>query len=135
MSQQGYMLTEEVDTEIVSAYAAALQKVPAVAAAPGWFKVGAFYLPKRLAKTCLEVIANVSAAGLAGTARLYDPTLGVEAPVSGSDVAFSATDVGRFLSGSFTLEGARTYWILAQVVGATGSDKFGIVDTASLTGA
>lgn len=135
MGQQGYSLTEKVDTEIVSAYAAALQKVPAVESAPGWFKTGSFYLPKTLNRTRLEVIALLSAAGLTGTARLYDPTPGVELPVSGSDVLFTSLTGDRVLSGSFSLTGNRIYFVQAQAVGATGPDKFAIVDTASLTGA
>jgi hypothetical protein len=134
MGQQGYALTTKVDTEIVSAYAAAMQKVPAVASGVGWFKVGSFFVPKTLSQTRLEIIASVSAAGLTGTARLYDPTVGVDAPVSGSDVSFTGTDTARVLSGIIAVTGARTYFVLVQVVGATGADKFGMFDTATLVG-
>lgn len=135
MGLQGYSLTEKVDTEIVSAYAAALQKVPAVVTGPGWFKVGSFFLPKALQRARLEVISSVSAPGLIGTARLYDPSVGIDLPVSGSDVVFDSLTGDRVLSGSFALLGNRTYFVLAQCVGATGADKFGLVDTAGLTGA
>lgn len=132
MGQQGYALTTEVDTEIVSAYAAALQKIPAVVSGPGWFKAGSFYLPKSI-RCRLEALGSVSAGGLVATARLYDPT-GTDAPVSGSDVSFSGLSTDRYLSGGFDLTGNRTYFVLVQVVGATGSDKFGVLDTASLVG-
>ncbi len=130
----GYALTTEFETEIVSAYAASMQEVPGVAAAPGWFVVGSFYLPKTLDKVRLEVIALVSAVGLTGTARLYDPTLGVDAPVVGSEAIFTGQDLARFFSGIVALTGNRTYWMQAQVVGAAGVDKWGTVATANLLG-
>lgn len=131
MGLQGYALQAEADTEIVSAYAASMQNVPAVTVAPGWFKIGAFYLPKDLACR-LDVIGHVSSAGLAGTARLYDPVAG--APVSGSDVPFSALTDSRFLSSQLQLTGNQLYLILVQCVGATGVTKFAVVNTASLVG-
>jgi hypothetical protein len=131
---QGYALNAETATEIVCAYAATRQTVPAVLAAPGWFLVGSFYLPLTV-KGRLEVIAGLSAAGLTGTARLYDPAPGVDAPVAGSDVSFTAQDLTRVLGGVVQLTGAKVYWILAQVVGAAGADKFGIVSTSSLAAA
>lgn len=134
MGVSGYLLQAQVDTEVVCAYAAALQKVPAVAAAPGWFVCGSFFMPKNAAVR-LEVIASVSNAALVGTARLYDPSTGVEAPVSGSDVAFTSSTGGALSrSGAFALEGNKVYYVLAQVVGAAGPDKFGTVETASLAG-
>jgi hypothetical protein len=131
MSLQGYALQTEADTEIVSAYAASLQNVPAVTVAPGWFKVGAFYLPKALACR-LDVIAFVSSAGLVGTARLYDPV--ANAPVAGSDVTFSGLTDARALSSQVQLAGDQIYLILCQCVGATGVTKFAVVNTASLVG-
>jgi hypothetical protein len=133
MSLKGYAIQEQADTEIISAYAAAMQQVPAVAAAPGWFKVGSFYLPKSLERCRLEVIASVSDDDLTGTVRLYDST--VEAPVSGSDVSITSLSVETARSGGFSLVGDRTYFIQMQVVGASGDDQFGVLDTASLTGA
>jgi hypothetical protein len=128
---QGYSLNAESATEIVCAYAASLSQVPAVLAAPGWFVVGSFYLPKTV-KARLDVIAALSAAGLTGTARLYDPTPGVDAPVSGSDVSFTAQDSTRVLGGVVTLTGNKVYLIQAQVTGATGGDKYGTIYTAAL---
>lgn len=133
MALQGYLLQAEVDTEVVCAYAASQQQVPAVAAAPGWYKIGAFYLPKDL-KCRLDVIAFVSAVGLTGTARLYDPTAGTDAPVSGSDISFTNLTDARSLSGSFSLVGNRTYLIQVQGVGAAGPTKFVVLNTASLVG-
>lgn len=133
MSLKGYGLTTEIETEIVSAYAAALQHVPAVTAAPGWFAVGSFFLPKSV-QARLEIIGGLSAVGLVGAARLYDPTPGVDAPVSGSDVAITGTDAARYLSGAASLVGGRVYTVQVQVTGATGGDKFGTVQTASLVG-
>jgi hypothetical protein len=134
MSLQGYALTAEISTEVVSAYAASLQSVPAVVSAPGWFVVGSFFLPLSV-QARLEAIAAVSAPGLTGTLRLYDPSPGVDAPVSGSDVQFTTEDHARVLGGAVTLQGNRTYRLQMQVVGATGFDKFGSLHTASLVGA
>jgi hypothetical protein len=128
---QGYALNAESATEIVCAYAASRQSVPAVLAAPGWFVVGSFYLPKTV-KARLDVIAGLSALGLTGTARLYDPATGVDAPVSGSDVSITNLDSARALGGVVTLTGNKVYLIQVQVVGATGGDKFGTVYTAAL---
>lgn len=134
MSRLGaYATQQETDTEIVSAYAAGAQNVPAVAVAPGWFQIGAFFLPKAL-RCRLEFIGAVSSSGLVGTARLYDPSSGVDAPVAGSDVTFTSTNTQRNLSSAFDLLGNRTYWILVQGVGAAGADKFVAVGTAALAG-
>jgi hypothetical protein len=110
-----------------------MQTVAAVASAPGWVTVGAFYLPITLSAVRLEAIGLVSAGGLTGTVRLYDPTTGTDAPVSGSDAQFTDTSSTRATSGVFSLTGHRHYLLQAQVVGAVGADKFGIVETAGLT--
>lgn len=127
----GYALTQEFETDLISAYAASMQEVPAVSAAPGWFVVGAFRLPKSLERCRLEVIALVSDAGLTGTARLYDCT--AEAPVSGSEATFTGVGgTAAYQSGIVGLSGNRVFLVQCQVVGAAGVDKFGVVETASL---
>lgn len=131
MSLKGYALQEEINTEIVSAYAASQADVPAVVSAPGWYTIAEFFLPKTV-RCCLEVIASVSAGGLIGTCRLYDPTSGVDAPVSGSDVSFSATASDRYRSGAIELAGNRRYMIQCQCVGALGVDKFATVQNGCL---
>ena len=133
MGLNGYALQTEINTEIVSAYAASQQDIPAVLAAPGWYTFAEFYLGKTV-KCRLELIASVSHVSLAGTARLYDPTLGIDAPVSGTDTPFASLTSDRFLSGIVTLTGLRRYLIQAQCVGAVGLDKFATVQTASLGG-
>lgn len=133
MSLGGYATQPEADTEIVSAYSASAQSVPAVATPPGWFKTGTFYLRKNL-RCRLEFIGGVSSSDLVGTARLFDPTAGVNAAVSGSDVTFSNLSNARQLSGAFDLVGDRTYLVLVQCIGPEGGTKFATVGTAALAG-
>lgn len=128
---RGYALQQEIDTEIVSAYAASRDTFPSVLSGEGWFIVGAFYLWKTVA-TRLEILAALSHTSLAGTARLIDPTTGD--PISGSQVAFTGQSTAVFRSGSFELLGGKQYWIAAQAVGSVGSDRFGLISTASLIG-
>lgn len=132
MSRLGSYATQtEVDTEIVCAYAAAQQDIPAVASAPGWYTFAEFFLNKTVACR-LEIIANVSASGLAGTCRFYDPV--ADAPVAGSEVSFSSLTSVRALSSALNLTGNQRYMIQCQCVGAAGVDKFATVQTASLGG-
>ncbi len=131
MSLRGYALQEEFDTEIVSAYAASQADVPGVVSAPGWYTIAEFFLGKTV-KTRLEVIGFVSAGGLVATCRLYDPTAGTDAPVSGSDVSFSALVSDRYQSGAIELAGNRRYMIQCQCVGAVGIDKFATVQNGCL---
>lgn len=133
MSLGNYMLQPEADTEIVCAYAAAQQDIPAVAAAPGWYSFAEFFLPKTVTGR-LEVIGFVSAGGLVATCRLYDPDPAVDAAVSASLVSFSSLTSGRYLSSAVQLTGNKRYMIQCQCVGATGADKFATVKTASLGG-
>lgn len=128
---QGYATTDVVDTEIVAAYAAANQRVPGVATAPGWTSIGSFFLPKTV-KARLDVIAISSDPALAVTARLYDPATGI--PVSGSNAsAASLTGVDtRLLGGVIQLAGNQLWGIEVQAVGATGDTKYAVVRTAGL---
>jgi hypothetical protein len=128
---RGYSLQQEVDTEIVSAYAAASQSFPAVAAAPGWFVLGSFFLPKTV-KTRLEFIGNLSSASISGEVKIVDSTTGLD--VSGSLIAFTLLTEVRYLSGVFEVLGQTPYSIVAQATGAAGGDKFFSVRTASLVG-
>jgi hypothetical protein len=128
---QGYALVEQVDKEVVAAYAASDQTFPAVASGSGWFVCGAFFLPKTI-MCLLEVIGSVSHSSLTGSARLVDVDTGLE--VSGSLIVFTGQNDARFLSGSFQMTGNKKYWVQGQAVGSTGVDRFGIVRTASLVG-
>jgi hypothetical protein len=128
---QGYATTDVVDTEIVAAYAAANQRVPGVAAAPGWTSIGSFFLPKTV-KARLDVIAISSDPALAVTARLYDPATGI--PVSGSNAsAASLTGVDtRLLGGVISLAGNQVWGIEVQAVGSAATSSFVTVRTAGL---
>lgn len=130
---QGYGLTQTVDSEIVAAYAAAQSSVPAVGIEPGWVTVGAFMLPK-LVTARLEVIAFVSDGSLTGVARLWSTVADPQAEVSGSRAGFSSVGLDETVrSGSFEIPPGR-YLVQAQIVGGTGTSKFGVVHTASLVG-
>lgn len=130
-SLQGYALQEEINTEIVSAYAASQRDIPAVAVAPGWYTFAEFFLGKTV-RCLLEVIGSVSAGGLVATCRLYDPVADV--PVTGSTVTFSATVSDRYRGSVLELAGNRRYMIQCQCVGASGIDKFATVQNACLGG-
>jgi hypothetical protein len=128
---QGFALEEASKLEVITAFAAAQQSIPAVEEAPGWYVVGSFWLPKSC-QARLDVAGSVSAEGLALTLRLFD--VAEAAAVSGSTASTQAiTPSTRFLSGKLDLPGQRMYQIQAQCVGAVGDDKFGIVNTASLS--
>jgi len=128
----GYGLLVDSTVEVVAAYAAAAQNVPAVEEEPGWYQIGAFYLPKTVPAR-LEVIACVSDASLVGYCRLYDVEDGE--PVAASVVRFTTLAVGqRAFSSPCELTGNRVYLMQMQVVGDVGEEFFGFLQTASLAG-
>jgi hypothetical protein len=131
---QGYGLTTTVDSEIVAAYAASQDTVPAVDTDPGWVTVGAFTLPKSLAACRLEAIACVSDASLSGVVRLWDATAGAEQEVSGSRAAFTSVGLDETVHSATVALAAGRFLVQAQVTGDSGDYFFGLVRTASLVG-
>lgn len=131
MGLQGYALTVEIDTEIVSAYAACNQTVLGVVAAPGWMSLGAFFLPKDVSARLDAIVLSMDPA-LVVTVRLYDPTTG--APISGSSASAPSLPASetRLLSAVIALAGNKIYGIEAQAVGATGDGHNIIVRTTGL---
>src|SRR5262245_2591698 len=115
----GFELLTSPEVEVLSAYSAPQAPIPAVAATPGWYVVGAFFL-HAAAELRLELIGAVSDASLTMRARLFD--LVVKAPVSGIQATISGlnglTDQ-RVLSTSAELAGNRTYQIQVEVTGGS----------------
>lgn len=120
-------LTQSPQIEVISAFSAANQQVPAVNGASGWFVIGSFYIPiTSLVK--LEVVGLVSDAGLTMNVRLFDMTSA--APVSGTAVDVTALVDQRVVSGRVELAGGRLYQFQAQALSA--SNVFGVVKSAAL---
>lgn len=125
---QSVALGQNVDVEIISAYTATNQPIQAVASAPAWNVIGAFYMPAD-ASVKLECIGFVTLAGVELSCRLFD--VAGAAPVSGSDTAvIDGTVTERQVSGAFELTGRKLYQIQAQVIGDTA--EIGVVHAASL---
>ncbi len=121
-------VTDAPVVEIISAYAASNQQLPAVEEPPAWVIIGGFYMP-RTATIRLEVIGVVSDGSVALTVRLFD--VAGAAPVTGSTTApIDGTTDERQLSGAFELTGGKVYQVQAQCIG--GEDEFGIIRTATL---
>jgi hypothetical protein len=119
-------LSAGTTVEIISAYTATNQQLPAVPAEPGWYVVGTFYLPIS-ARARLEIIGSVSDAGLTLRGRIFDMTDGAE--ISGSHAETSSVLDDRETSGFVDLTGGRVYQIQAEVIGPSG---FGCVKSATL---
>jgi hypothetical protein len=125
----GYGLTEATSFEVVSAYASARTRIQAVAASPGWHVAGAFFLPLS-GSARLDVLGSVSAAGLTMNVRLFD--LVTNQPVPGL-VSITSLGTTRQLGPLSQLTGQRAYQIQAEVIGGTTTDKFGTLDTATVS--
>lgn len=122
---------EKVETlEVVAAWTAPQTVVTAVAAAPGWVSIGEYFLPKPVESAFLELVGLVSANGLTLHLRLWDTASGT--PVNGA-VSTTSRSPARVVGERVSLQGARTYQVQAQCVGAAGDDKFGVVQTATIT--
>lgn len=128
---QSIGLTTMADVEVISAYTATNQTIPAVAAAPGWYVVGVMFLRTSVQDARLEIIGAVTDVSLEMNVRLFD--MEAAAPVSGSDakIVGSVLDA-RSVSGLFALIGQRKYQFLAQVVGGVSSSLFGNLKSATL---
>ena len=124
-------LEQATTTEVVAAYSAPQTMIPAVAATPGWYVVGSFFLPLTVTAR-LDAILQVSAAGVTANVRLFDMT--DLAPVTGAAVSSTSTAQERKLSPVFSLTGNRRYQIQAEALhGTPALDKFAVVSTASIT--
>ena len=121
-------LGQNTTVEVISAYAATNQQLAAVAVAPAWEIIGAFWMPRE-ASVSLDIIGSVTLAGVQMKGRLFDVADAV--PVSGSDTAIiDGTVDERQFSGAFLLPGGKLYQIQAQVIGSI--SHFGIVRSSSL---
>ncbi len=126
---EGYGLTKADSFEVVSAYASSRAEVPGVAASPGWTVIGSFHLPLD-GDARLDVLGFVSSGGLTARVRLFDLTSLVPVP---GEVVVSALSTTRTLGPRVTLSGGRNYQIQAECTGATGADKFAVIETVSLS--
>jgi hypothetical protein len=129
MSLQGLKLTQGPEVEILSAYAASHQEIAAVAATPGWYVIGVFYMIATSAVR-LEIVGSVTHDSLTMKARLFD--VGAAEVVSGCAVELTGPVTNRRLSAPFSLPGAKLYQIQVEVTGSSGADRFGVLSTASL---
>jgi hypothetical protein len=127
-------LTTEQFIEVISLYSAPQTPIAAVAAEPGWFVIGGFFMPAS-ATIRLDLIGSVSDDSLTLSTRLYCVTDGFAGVVGGSLVSLATVVDTRQLSSAFTLEGGRLYQVQAQVVGDAGDDFFGYVRRLTPAGA
>jgi len=123
-------LTTSTQVEVISAYTATNQTISAVAAEPGWYVIGAFFLSIDVEDAQLEAIGAVSDPSLVMNVRLFDMTDGE--PVSGAQVSLSSMLDTRVLSGLFSLSGQRTYQMQAETIGGSGGTLFGTLKAATL---
>ncbi len=128
----GFALTTANSADVVAAYSAPKTVITAVASGTGWNVIGEFYLPLTVTAQ-LDVVGLVSDADLTMTARLWSVADKAAVTTLGT-VATSSTSAVRLLSARNSLTGDRRYQIQAQVVGSSGLDQFGVVETATITG-
>lgn len=132
-SLSGLALTTQQTIEILSLYATSQQPILAVAADPGWTKIGSFPMPTT-ADIRLDVIGSVSDPSLTMTTRLYCVTPGFVGEVSGSRVSLGATIDTEVFSAQFTLTGGRVYQVQTEVTGNAGDSYFGYVSRVAPAG-
>lgn len=126
----GFAVEKVKTLEVVAAWTVPKTVVTAVAAAPGWVNLGEYFLPKPVDSAFVELVGLVSANGLTLHLRLWDTVSGV--PVNGA-VSTTSRSPARVVGERISLPGNRTYQVQAQCVGAVGDDKFGVVQTATIT--
>jgi hypothetical protein len=127
---RGFALKQTAELAVLSAYAAPVQTIPAVATTPGWYVMGAFFLESS-AELRLEVIGLVSDVDLTMRARLFDMT--TNEPVGDISVSVRSLTDTRVLSGFAKLTGGRLYQIQVEVTGGAGEDQFGVLRSAAPT--
>ena len=120
-------LTEDPQLEIVSAYAAGSEQIPAVAVGPGWYVVGAFRVTSSYAEARLEAVGVVAEAGLVMRVRLFDLETNQSVPTS--VVSIVSTLDEAVVSAAFDVFADRVYQVQCEVVGPS---SFGVFKTATL---
>ena len=126
---QGFAVEEATKYEVLSAWTVPATVVPGVASGTGWQTLGEYYLPGDV-DARLDCTGLVSASGLTMTMRLWDTVTKQAVPGS---VEISSQVPQRKLGPRVSLAGLQTYQVQVQVVGAAGDDKFGVVDSATIT--
>jgi hypothetical protein len=121
---------EPVDAlEVVAAWVAPKKTIPAVESSPGWFVLGEYFLPKST-MAFLDVAGCVSHESLTLRVRLWD----VEAKAAVPGVAEIRSVAGQRSKGvRVQLIGNRSYQVQAECTGAVGDDRFGVVETATIS--
>ncbi len=130
---QGFALTQDQITEVLSVYATAEEYVDAVAATPGWTVIGGFLMPASV-NVLVDILGAVSDVSLTLRVRLYDITTGSVGIVSGSTASLTSTTDAQAFSGVVTLTGGHTYQFQMEVTGNAGSGFFGVTRRATLDG-
>lgn len=125
----GFAVEGADSVEVVAAWTVPPSVITAVASGTGWMSLGQYYLPKSVTAK-LDMVGQVSAAGLTLTARLWDVT--DKLPVNGAISTTSLAPV-RVLGDQVNLTGGRTYQVQVQCVGAAGDDKFGVIGAATIS--
>lgn len=121
-------LTTENEVEVINAFTATNQQLPVVAAEPGWYVVGSFWLTAS-ALARLDVVGCVSNDGNTLRVRLFDLDPDVNAPVAGSQVEIEDAIDTHVVSTPLQLTGRRIYQVQAEAIGP---DGFAVVKSAQL---
>jgi len=125
---EGLKLTAAEIIEVISTFTATEQAIPAVAASPGWYVVGAFKMRATML-VYLAGVVSVSHASLTLRARLFD--LGELLPVAIQLSTQSLVDVYAS-SGEAELVGGHVYQMQIEVVGNAGEQYFGSMKSLTL---
>lgn len=125
-------LTTNAQVEIITAYVAPNTHVEAVAATPGWYVAGSFFVGSKAENARLEAIGVVSDASVTMHVRLFDLT--DAEPVVGSTINIQSLVDSRGTSALFDVAAGHTYQIQVEAIGGAGGDDdlFGILKSANL---
>jgi hypothetical protein len=128
---EGLKLGPDELLEVISTFSATEQAVPAVAASPGWFVVGAFRMRVTM-RIVLSAIVSVSSTALTLRGRLFDMTAAAPVPIFLS----TASMVDAYVqSGPAELTGGHIFQMQVEVVGGDGEVFFGSVKNVGLIAA
>jgi hypothetical protein len=128
---EGLKLGPDELLEVITTFSATEQAVPAVAATPGWFVVGAFRMRASM-RILLSAIVSVSDTALTLRGRLFDLTAAVPVPIFLSTQSM----VDEYVqSGPAELTGGHVYQMQVEVVGDGGEEFFGSVKNVGLVAA
>ena len=97
------------------------QPIPSQTTEPGWYVIGAFYLPEALSNATVEAIGGISDVSVTLTVRLF--SLGTVSEVTNSRVTItSIPDVRAVSSVIASLPTNTVYQVQAQAISASAGD-------------